>query len=36
MVNLVKAQDNNANGFHAKAYQLWDFYHPFGSKLDTY
>jgi len=24
-VNLVKAQDNNANGFHAKAYLLWDF-----------
>ena len=27
MVNLAQAQDNNANGFHAKAYLLWDFYH---------
>ena len=24
--NLVQAQDNNANGIHAKAYLLWDFY----------
>ena len=27
MVNLVQAQDNNANKIHAKAYILWDFYH---------
>ena len=24
--NLVQAQDNNANGIHAKAYLLWDFH----------
>ena len=23
--NLVQAQDNNANGIHAKAHLLWDF-----------
>ena len=24
--NLVQAQDNNANGIHAKACLLWDFH----------
>ena len=31
--NLVQAQDNNANGIHAKAYLLWDFHVLCESKL---